>query len=51
MWLTIAVFISFYLPNSLFAEDKLGIGLGWPYIAVKYNFSKRLASELRWAIQ
>ena len=49
MWLTITVFISFYLPNSLFAEDKLSIGLGWPYVALKYNFSKRIASEIKWA--
>ena len=27
----------------------MGIGLGYPYLGVKYNFSERIASEIRWA--
>ena len=27
----------------------MGIGLGYPYLGVKYDFSKQIASELRWA--
>jgi len=30
-------------------ENKLGLGLGWPYFGLKYNFSKRINSEFRWA--
>jgi len=39
------------LTNSsiLFAEEKLSIGLGWPYLSVKYNLSKYFSTELRYA--
>ncbi|MEW6555810.1 MAG: tetratricopeptide repeat protein, partial [Elusimicrobiota bacterium] len=51
----VSTFISKNLPNyrlyyfvtCLSAE--FGVGLGWPYLGVKYNFSQRLGSELRWA--
>jgi hypothetical protein len=33
--------------NLCFAE--VGISLGWPYIGIKYNFSKQFGSELRLA--
>ncbi|MEW6557071.1 MAG: hypothetical protein AB1349_06930 [Elusimicrobiota bacterium] len=38
---------TFYLSICLYSE--VGVGLGWPYLGVKYNFSQRLGSELRWA--
>jgi hypothetical protein len=33
----------------LFAEDKLNLGLGWPYVGLKYNLSQGFSSELRYA--
>lgn len=32
-----------------FCENKLAIGLGYPYISGKYNFSEKTASEFRFA--
>ncbi len=37
------------ITTILHAEDKLSIGLGWPYASVKYNLSPRFASEVRYA--
>ncbi len=41
----LVVFISF----PIFAEEKLSLGLGWPYVGLKYNLSQRFTSELRYA--
>jgi hypothetical protein len=42
------LFIHCLLLSTCFCGE-LNIGLGWPYIALKYNFSKRIASEIKWA--
>ena len=31
------------------SEAELGIGLGWPYLCLKYNFLNSISSELRWS--
>jgi len=42
--------IIFLCISYLFAENKLGIGLGWPYVSLKYNFSQNISSELKFAV-
>jgi hypothetical protein len=42
------LFIHYLLLSTCFCGE-LSIGLGWPYIALKYNFSKRITSEIKWA--
>ncbi|MEW6557411.1 MAG: hypothetical protein AB1349_08665, partial [Elusimicrobiota bacterium] len=37
----------YYFITCLYSE--VGIGLGWPYLGLKYNFSRRLGSEIRCA--
>jgi len=44
----LSTLLPFYLSTCLYAGE-LGIGLGYPYLGVKYNFSERIASEIRWA--
>lgn len=39
----------FLLKSGLFCDNKIGIGLGWPYLSIKYNFLKKLSSEIRFA--
>jgi hypothetical protein len=37
------------VPVIACAQEKLSIGLGWPYGSVKYNLSQSFAPELRYA--
>ncbi len=43
--------VSFLLLSLLihYCQAELGIGLGYPYLGVKYNFSGRYSSEIKWA--
>jgi hypothetical protein len=42
------LFVFYFLIFIGFCSE-LDIGFGWPYIALKYNFSKRIASEIKWS--
>lgn len=40
----------FYLVYSIyFLYSEVGISLGWPYVGIRYNFNKKIGTELRLA--
>ncbi|MCX7716409.1 MAG: hypothetical protein N2Z73_03235 [Endomicrobia bacterium] len=47
-WILISLVLIFN--TEIFCDDKdFGIGIGWPFLSLKYNFLKKISSEVRFA--
>ncbi|MEN3013523.1 MAG: hypothetical protein ABDH23_02770 [Endomicrobiia bacterium] len=46
---TFCVLSLVFLLTHLIFPKEVAVGIGWPYIAAKYNFSKKFSTEIKFA--